>query len=451
MVLKSNIQTQKNSGGSILFFLAFTLGAFAIVCLKYFGAHQVIVTAVPVIIMFAYAFMVYYLRQYRLRLDQAGDNLYYLGFLFTLISLAYSLVEFAASDTSTVSIISNFGIAIASTIVGLALRVFFSQMRTDPIEIEHVARIELAETSRRLRRELNDSANEFSMFRRSLQQMTTESFQELQKNIQETVGGGLTSFDENIEKFSTSVTEANEGFRKSGDSLNLNATKLVDTMSSLIARMDAVEFPADSFDKKLQPVIDKLNDTIVGFNESVSSFSTKLENIDVPNDILLKKLQPAIDKISEAGEVAKNQVSMDTAQTQIWSELNTRVAETAETFDKSLISVKTASELFSEGAKSVHLAATEMKKLTDYITDDKSKIDSIVEKSHEKVQKSIDNMVKDIDGIAVDIAKQAKEKSLELGGIVTTPSVQTQTIPTDSSTKSRWFSSVRKNNFEQGK
>ena len=60
----------------------------------------------------------------------------------------------------------NFGIAIASTIAGITLRIMFNQMRRDPVETEAASRLELAEASRRVRRELESSILEFGYFRR---------------------------------------------------------------------------------------------------------------------------------------------------------------------------------------------------------------------------------------------------------------------------------------------
>ena len=62
--------------------------------------------------------------------NRAGDNLYYLGLLFTLISLAYVLVtlfivgsgdEF---DLKVHGLVGNFGIALTSTIFGILARIF---------------------------------------------------------------------------------------------------------------------------------------------------------------------------------------------------------------------------------------------------------------------------------------------------------------------------------------
>ena len=76
-----------------------------------------------------------------------------MGFLFTLTSLAVSLYQFSAAGSAE-QIVQNFGIAIASTIAGITLRILFNQMRRDPVEVEATARMELAEASRRVKREL---------------------------------------------------------------------------------------------------------------------------------------------------------------------------------------------------------------------------------------------------------------------------------------------------------
>jgi hypothetical protein len=62
-------------------------------------------------------------------------NLYYIGFLYTLTSLGVSLWQFSSTEGAE-TIVTNFGVAIASTIFGVALRVLFNQMRQDPVEVE---------------------------------------------------------------------------------------------------------------------------------------------------------------------------------------------------------------------------------------------------------------------------------------------------------------------------
>ena len=148
----------------LLFFAVVITGSGYIIISKLNDFGALAVTSVPVLIMIGYAVLLG-ARLFRLRDDQAGDNLYYMGFLFTLTSLAVSLYQFSAAGSAE-QIVQNFGIAIASTIAGITLRILFNQMRRDPVEVEATARMELAEASRRVKRELESVLLEFGYFRR---------------------------------------------------------------------------------------------------------------------------------------------------------------------------------------------------------------------------------------------------------------------------------------------
>ena len=78
------------------FAVVFLLGVFGILALKLNHAPPVWATMWPLALMAIYASLVF-IPPIRLRPDQTGDNIYYLGFLFTLVSLGYSLLEFSAA------------------------------------------------------------------------------------------------------------------------------------------------------------------------------------------------------------------------------------------------------------------------------------------------------------------------------------------------------------------
>ncbi len=66
--------------------------------------------------------------------NRAGDDLYYLGLLFTLVSLIYALVRLFIIDTAgdleqrTNELIGNFGIALFSTVAGILGRILMQSM-----------------------------------------------------------------------------------------------------------------------------------------------------------------------------------------------------------------------------------------------------------------------------------------------------------------------------------
>ena len=76
------------------------------------------------------ALTIYYMLNDEDAPEEEGDNVYYLGLLFTLVSLMFSLVELFGADTDAVrsaenirDLLKNFGIALTSTVVGIAGRI----------------------------------------------------------------------------------------------------------------------------------------------------------------------------------------------------------------------------------------------------------------------------------------------------------------------------------------
>lgn len=171
--------------GPVVFIVFSVAGVLYIISAKALGVDALFVTAVPVLLMIGYALCIWLFRALRLRSDQSGDNFYYMGFIFTLTSLAVTLIQYA-DGTNAAEIIRNFGVAVASTIAGIVLRIVFNLFRRDPVEVEHESRLELSEASRRVRQELNGMLLEFSHFGRTQQQMALEAMEEYKKSAEET-------------------------------------------------------------------------------------------------------------------------------------------------------------------------------------------------------------------------------------------------------------------------
>ena len=180
--------------GPAAFFFFSVAGALYIVVAKFMGLGAVWVTSIPVLLMAIYAVAIFLIRRLRLRDDQTGDNFYYMGFIFTLTSLAISLVQYGAGVEVT-EIIQNFGVAVATTIAGIIFRILFNLARRDPVEVEHIARIELSDASRKVRRELDTILIEMAHFRRTNQQMLSEGFEEIRAEVLKTAENATAAID----------------------------------------------------------------------------------------------------------------------------------------------------------------------------------------------------------------------------------------------------------------
>src|SRR5579871_3229489 len=250
--------TDTSAGVNVAVFIAFVAAGCAyIVLAKLHGTGQIYVTFVPVAIMIGYAALLTLARGLRLRDDQSGDNLYYMGFLFTLTSLGVSLYQFSAARASE-EIVQNFGIAIASTIAGIGLRIVFNQMRRDPVEIERAMRLELAEAARRVRRELDASVVEFGYFRRTAQQSASDSFGLMTERFDDIVAKLLASLEEVSAKLALPVDAAS---RQLGDA-TAEVTKTIGAIASALdgvaAKLNAIQTPERVIEVHLDPIAQSL-------------------------------------------------------------------------------------------------------------------------------------------------------------------------------------------------
>jgi len=182
----------------IIFVAFFFIGSIGVVTLKEndFGPF--------VTIAYSFAVMMIYIafcgsRPYPIHADIIGDNIYYLGFLFTLVSLAYTLYKFTSTDNEIDQIIKNFGIALSTTLIGVVGRVYFNQTHNDDdddaleevadlLEQERLLHVSLNERTGKLIEEIDAIQNEM----RNLKVSTVQS-------INETMGVSMSTFLKNSE------------------------------------------------------------------------------------------------------------------------------------------------------------------------------------------------------------------------------------------------------------
>ena len=277
----------------LLFFAVVVAGSGYIIFSKLHDFGAFVVTAVPVLAMIGYALLLW-VRLFRLRDDQAGDNLYYMGFLFTLTSLAVSLYQFSAAGSAE-QIVQNFGIAIASTIAGIALRILFNQMRRDPVEVEATARLELAEASRRVKRELESTILEFSYFRRATQQSIGDALDELQDSIgkarEQLVGEiqkcAASAFEDASRKSGETLDNLNEqtvqilGVSKQlvqeGEQLARSTANVAKAIDVVLARLASLQTSEGAIETKLTPMIQALTRAVNSLGESTGAQAKNIE------------------------------------------------------------------------------------------------------------------------------------------------------------------------------
>ena len=156
---------------------AFLLGTGGIFILKFYETDPFLVVLWSAFILLAYAAAARWVGRQRIEVETIGDNCYYLGFVLTLVSLAstlYLLVRAGGQTEVIRDVISGFGVALTSTILGIILRVLHIRMSPDMASLDRQTRIELHAAVRNFRTNLSASLRELKHFSVETAQMLSE-------------------------------------------------------------------------------------------------------------------------------------------------------------------------------------------------------------------------------------------------------------------------------------
>jgi hypothetical protein len=324
------------------FLVAAAIGAGSILLFKWLGFEQQYVTSAPVIVMICYASVLWFSRRFRIREDQTGDNLYYLGFLFTLTSLSYTLWN-AQHGIDSEKIIGDFGIALATTIVGLTLRIFFNQMRVDQSEVEGEARLSLIDASLKLRSELDAVVIDMNHFRRATQQSVTETISEATKTAMSAMSLASENFRTSVGSI---IKELNTTIGRVGEQVELlsSATnRVAESVSSAAIRIEKVEVPKDVVANALNAVVGQVSDAA----ESLKSRMAVEEKA-------LKKLVKAAETASESTDLWSGQIER---QMELIAAAQGKMLESTSMFEK----VQDLTNSFARGVERLNSATDALK------------------------------------------------------------------------------------------
>ena len=286
---------------ALFFFLIYIVGALLLTFEKTFiytffssesGLAKAIIIATAMLLMGIYVFFVTLVPATKLRTDVAADNVYYLGFLFTLTSLAIAL-----SIDSADAILANFGVAIISTLIGIAARVGLNQLRVDPTDIEEASRLELSDATSRVKAELNETVRQLTEFRQISLQVMSEGYADVQKNVETISTQVLQSLEELVKQSAKPLEEVAERTRVA----NTEAVKSIDdfTKSSKALTKSHKEMSAqiEQVNNALTSLSQHYSDTGIIDDKVIGAVQEQLSNVQ---DQLTKKAQDELGELKNA-------------------------------------------------------------------------------------------------------------------------------------------------------
>ena len=275
-----------------LFAIILAVGTAGMFVLWGLRVPQLFVTAWPVTCLLTYAAFLGFTRRYQVREDRAGDNLYYLGFLYTLISLGHALWVFSDIEQRADRIIVDFGIALATTILGLALRVIFNQLREDPIEAERTARLELNKTVSDLLDEMSAMRVAVSGYTGQIRQSIEEVLHESRKAIEENIKNSTEAYQKLVVDLSNQIKTSSSSLSSSTDQLTSHVNRASSSVEGLHAKIDQVDLESDLFERVLREAVGPLT-------TSAEEFRSKLSQIQLDPGMVERAINRPFERFSE--------------------------------------------------------------------------------------------------------------------------------------------------------
>jgi hypothetical protein len=158
-------------------------------------------------------------------------------------------------------------------------------MRRDPVEVERMMRLELAEAARRVRRELDSTVVEFGHYRRSAQQAAADSFNDVTEKFDEMVAKFLGSLEDITAKLAGPLEAAS---RRSGDAIT-EATKTIGATLGASAQ-------------QLEAETDKMSIRAGAIAIALEQVIAKLRAMQTPDRVIEVRLEPVTLSLTQAVE-----------------------------------------------------------------------------------------------------------------------------------------------------
>ena len=255
------------------------IGCVIILLGNLFGAGAWLVALLVAAVMIGYAFYIErYVDDAEVPGDTKGDSIYYLGLLFTFVALVAALITFdwgspGGDASGTTGSIRNFGIALLTTIVGLAGRVWFTMTHESPGDIVDTTRSQLEETVSRMKESLDRArddldimANKFRDSSAGLAEMA-RTIAAGTKRTAETYGA-LDEYAGNIAGATESLTRQMDHLKGVCGTCSGALTTLQSHAEGLGARFDGVQGGLEDRFGRVQSRLDKVAATFERMNQA---------------------------------------------------------------------------------------------------------------------------------------------------------------------------------------
>lgn len=353
-----------------IFLLAAALGSVFIVSGAYFNS-RFITLVLPLLTM-----LVYMLLGKRLGLLHKGgpsyaDSIYYLGFIFTLVALTSTLFSFDESNMKVEQLVSNFALALVTTIFGLTMRIYFNTFYYDV----NVSRRSLMDALQKETEEFIAATHTVSLRLKGIESQAVGSIEKARND-------SIAQMEEVNKSINEVLITSKSAIKDASEASLIGMEKVVDQS---LQKINGFNIPEDLFTSKLDiPLntlateIQRINNLLDGLHEEqirikdssksvATSFVGINENLDSTNDSLLE-FSKSLPKIKQSME---NLPQLSNSLGDLDEKINTfssTVSSSSEIYDSMLETLKSKANTVNDFQDQIRGALTKVTEDTDKIT-----------------------------------------------------------------------------------
>ena len=302
----------------LAFLVAFLLGVTGILLLKIPGFHPFLTAGYAALILVFYAVVAWLGGRVKIEPEIIGDNCYYLGFLLTLASLSHTLYQMSdptvngGRPVDIPEVISGFGVALSSTILGVFLRVFMMHLRPDFVAKEREVRADINRAFMDFRKGMSGMLSQMKGYATESVQMASERDERLRKSTEKFTEDHRESLKANAdfladhmkrvfsEAAQKAVQDISQAIIESNKAQREQMSEALKELNALKARLNEQE--AESFEeirqrrKRLMADLETAEVRMKAHNEAMDQY---IEITRRSAEAMTKRIVPALDELEE--------------------------------------------------------------------------------------------------------------------------------------------------------
>ena len=290
-----------------LFGFSIVAGILTILVGTYYGS-VVINIVFPVGIMLYYAYTINKDTSESLSIEQKADSVYYMGFILTLVAMTASLVALAYDDELRFNaIVINFGLALATTILGLTIRIIWLQLSSqDLADAESILKERILKRSQDLQDQTEKVVGSMTALSNQLSKVSEplkNNFDRLTQTME--INEGAINKLRHLDQSADSAAQSLRLIANLAERMAVSTSELKRSVDNdTLDKIDSLKLSAGEARPKIEELGSEISTSINSIRESLDTLQDSIRKTDEmiahsqarqeKNDSILKKLSSSI-------------------------------------------------------------------------------------------------------------------------------------------------------------